>query len=596
MKKALYISALVATLAVFIAAIGANPRYIEEIRTGGGYGESVDGGADFEDDGTILTNGGVTSDGALTGASAVIGGGYGDTGATISAAGVGQFNGALTTDGAATADSAAIGGGYGSTGASISSAGVGQFNGALTTDGAATADSAVIGGGYGDTGATIASDGDITTNGSATIDGTLLVDDGITSGNGTGSGVISIDKAGGASGVLTWSTGGTPEWDLTEDSSETLTLTSQKANEDFYIKMLDGVGLKTILFADSSENEITLGVDGGLTKTGADLQVTGNDILNSDGETTISMDAAQNVSIPSGTLTVPSAGVVSGADGTARGTLTTWDGGGGNTPGYWLTHSPNGTARYFFVDDNGNLRAHTSAPALTSDGSVVGPAASYSNLYSHNDSGDTLTITTDLQWEPFTTTTVGVEDGALSVGSAATDNITIGADGAGDYTIMLNMSGESAGVGADAFQVGVAINFQNGSILSSTNASPIVITATAAHNLSNGQKVLITDHAVNTNANGTFIITAIDADEYSLGGTTGNGAGGETGVWSVAPEDAVHAQRTFAASGSDVGSMSSSGIVTLAVSDTIGWVAQNENDTDDLDVFQSSVSIRRITP
>lgn len=48
--------------------------------------------------------------GALSATSAVIGGGYGDTGATISAAGVGQFNGALTTDGQLTAASAEING------------------------------------------------------------------------------------------------------------------------------------------------------------------------------------------------------------------------------------------------------------------------------------------------------------------------------------------------------------------------------------------------------------------------------------------------------------------------------------------------------
>lgn len=46
-----------------VGAIGANPRYIEELRIGGGYGESVDGGIDFEDDGTLLTDGSITTDG-----------------------------------------------------------------------------------------------------------------------------------------------------------------------------------------------------------------------------------------------------------------------------------------------------------------------------------------------------------------------------------------------------------------------------------------------------------------------------------------------------------------------------------------------------
>ena len=44
-------------------------------------------------------------------AAGTFGGGYGATGATISTAGVGQFNGALTTDGALTAASATFGDG-----------------------------------------------------------------------------------------------------------------------------------------------------------------------------------------------------------------------------------------------------------------------------------------------------------------------------------------------------------------------------------------------------------------------------------------------------------------------------------------------------
>jgi len=46
---------LAASLAAL--AMGAAPRYIEELRIGGGYGDSADGGADFERDGDILTDG-----------------------------------------------------------------------------------------------------------------------------------------------------------------------------------------------------------------------------------------------------------------------------------------------------------------------------------------------------------------------------------------------------------------------------------------------------------------------------------------------------------------------------------------------------------
>jgi len=50
-------------VAFLIGAIGANPRFINELKIGGGYSDTVDGGIDFEDDGTILTDGALSQDG-----------------------------------------------------------------------------------------------------------------------------------------------------------------------------------------------------------------------------------------------------------------------------------------------------------------------------------------------------------------------------------------------------------------------------------------------------------------------------------------------------------------------------------------------------
>lgn len=66
-------------------------------------------------------------------------------------------------------------------------------------------------------------------------------------------------------------------------------------------------------------------------------------------------------------------------------------------------------------------------------------------------------------------------------------------------------------------------------ISSSTNATPIVVTVTA-HGYTTGNQVEIKSHTVNTNANGTWIITKIDANSFSLNGSTGNGVGGATGT------------------------------------------------------------------
>lgn len=66
-------------------------------------------------------------------------------------------------------------------------------------------------------------------------------------------------------------------------------------------------------------------------------------------------------------------------------------------------------------------------------------------------------------------------------------------------------------------------------IASSTNATPIVVTTTAAHGLSNGDSVTISNHEVNTNANGYWKVAGITSTTAQLVGSGGNGVGGNTG-------------------------------------------------------------------
>ena len=77
------------------------------------------------------------------------------------------------------------------------------------------------------------------------------------------------------------------------------------------------------------------------------------------------------VSTLTGAVTA-TAGVTCGANSATRGTLTLWDGSGGNQPAYVQFHSRNGTAHYLFFEDDGTLKTHTSAPAANSDGSEIG--------------------------------------------------------------------------------------------------------------------------------------------------------------------------------------------------------------------------------
>lgn len=60
-------------------------------------------------------------------------------------------------------------------------------------------------------------------------------------------------------------------------------------------------------------------------------------------------------------------------------------------------------------------------------------------------------------------------------------------------------------------------------VTAATNATPIVITTSAAHGLNSDYEVTLTGVLVNTAANGTFTITVVDSTHFSLNGTVGNG-------------------------------------------------------------------------
>lgn len=79
-----------------------------------------------------------------------------------------------------------------------------------------------------------------------------------------------------------------------------------------------------------------------------------------------------SVTTTRGDLTVTGGDIVAGANSATQGTLSLWDGSGGNTPGYMVLYSPNGTANYIFCEDDGTLKRHTSAPTANGDGSEIG--------------------------------------------------------------------------------------------------------------------------------------------------------------------------------------------------------------------------------
>lgn len=92
-------------------------------------------------------------------------------------------------------------------------------------------------------------------------------------------------------------------------------------------------------------------------------------------------------------------------------------------------------------------------------------------------------------------------------------------------TETLQDSGGSSAVGRLLIQNPPFLSPQGSAvaITGATNASPIVV-AQVGHGFSTDWTIYITGAAGNTAANGTWVITRVDDDHYSLNGSTGNGA------------------------------------------------------------------------
>jgi hypothetical protein len=115
-------------------------------------------------------------------------------------------------------------------------------------------------------------------------------------------------------------------------------------------------------------------VEGDINMTGGDLDADSGSTINLFATpTTMNLGAAAtvNISVAGSTTTVKGTLDV-GADGGTRGVVTAWDGSGGSAPGVIKLGSPNGTAWYLFVEDDGTLKAHSSLPTANGDGSEIG--------------------------------------------------------------------------------------------------------------------------------------------------------------------------------------------------------------------------------
>ena len=87
--------------------------------------------------------------------------------------------------------------------------------------------------------------------------------------------------------------------------------------------------------------------------------------------------------------------------------------------------------------------------------------------------------------------------------------------------VRLTLASDTAGVYSTP---NTAVVAGNTNVTAASNASPIQITTSGTHKFTTGDSVTISGVTGNTAANGTFTITFVDANNFTLNGTTGNGA------------------------------------------------------------------------
>lgn len=84
--------------------------------------------------------------------------------------------------------------------------------------------------------------------------------------------------------------------------------------------------------------------------------------------------------------------------------------------------------------------------------------------------------------------------------------------------------------GATACPVNNVVGGPTGTVTGATNATPIVVTS-IGHGLVTGDSVVLSGVVGNTAANGTFVVTRVTANTFSLNGSVGSGAYTSGGAW-----------------------------------------------------------------
>lgn len=250
--------------------------------------------------------------------------------------------------------------------------------------------------------------------------------------------------------------------------------------------------------------------------------------------------------------------------------------------------------------NKGYALINDSDQVLDGTGTPIGLPRAYSSLWFHG-AESTTTISTQVLFTQLTDFgAVGNEDiNTNAVGSTSTDDITIGANGAGVYDIRIEASFRNGGGGSSDMYLAPGITLATPiAIASSTDATPIVVATSSAHGLKTGDAVRIAGHNTNVAANTDCAITVTDTTHFSLqdlahvniaGSGSGVGSGGNVTV--IFPgEIALHRK----VSQTDLGRGAARGTWDLAVSDVVELYIANEDGTDNFISVQHVLGVFRI--
>lgn len=87
-------------------------------------------------------------------------------------------------------------------------------------------------------------------------------------------------------------------------------------------------------------------------------------------------------------------------------------------------------------------------------------------------------------------------------------------------------------------------NATSGTLTGATNTSPIIVTS-ANHGQTTGNQIVIVQTRGNKATNGTWTITVLDANTFSLNASAGNGTYTSGGIWYAAMANAISLPMTY---------------------------------------------------